>query len=534
MQGSIGKICFTLIAAILTFLPSESLAETKNSSLPKTDAIQYPNFVELLSRSEKLTVFEAIERCLGFNSELLVAKASKELARHEVRKANGLSDTYVRSSYQYQEDRERSGSTLTGSSFTSKDTGSLVELSKTTPQSTQLAISWEYDKESTDDRSAGLSPEWEHRLSLEIRQPLLRGAWAGRPAESVRQAKLNQEVARIRFQAAVIDEVQKVLKLYWDQVLEQQTVAVYTRALGLAKDIERDAREKVRVGTLARLEAAQAKVAVEQRRDRLLRSQARLITSAVALSNSIGSTGTQANTGFYTLTDTPKVLEVEGSYEQSIHQALEQRPEIRAQKLEIEALEAALAQAKNGVLPDLAVVGGVQFRGLAGNVRGDLDADSSFDFLEGDSSDAFDRIDSGEDRTYGIGIELNFSLGNNVAQAKLGRVRTKLINARTVLKQLQQTVINNVRSAFSNLENAGTRLEITRVTARQAKKNLEAVREKAQYGYAPIRDVLDAQLDLENAELAIARSITDYQLAFTELYWSRGGLLRLYGITFND
>ncbi|MCS6776100.1 MAG: TolC family protein [Chloroherpetonaceae bacterium] len=123
---------------------------------------------------------------------------------------------------------------------------------------------------------------------------------------------------------------------------------------------------------------------------------------------------------------------------------------------------------------------------------------------------------TGETRVFGLSVSYPlFDAGN--ARAAIHESRANLEAERRTLDQLQQTVRFNVEQAYRTREQARRRYAASLKAVQAAQLNYDAALERQKQGVVNILDVINAQLQLVNAQVSNVQATYDYYIADARL-----------------
>ena len=349
-------------------------------------------------------------------------------------------------------------------------------------------------------------------LGLAITQPLLRGGWRTVNLNGVRIARNSYRASVSDFRYATMVVIARVEQAYWDLVFAYGNLKVRQRSLQLAQDLLVSNRERVEAGILAPSEIVRAdssvafqeavildaETAVEDASDALRR----LINPPdLALAEDVTVRPTDEPGADYEPLDTKRV----------IYQALTNRPDLIAQRRELESLGIQLTVARNDLLPTLDLTVFYRTKGAGRSLDTSFDRYSSFLFDD-----------------FGGTIEFSVPLERRTAKGSVTRARLELQQSLVQLKNAEDGVVAEVRRQLRRVETKYEQIDRYRRAYELAGERLEQENEKLLLGTATTLDVLEAQRELTNAERDELRVTVDFNIAFVELRRATGLLLDDY------
>jgi outer membrane protein TolC len=232
-------------------------------------------------------------------------------------------------------------------------------------------------------------------------------------------------------------------------------------------------------------------------------------------------------------TDNPEPIAYEVDPEEAAGKAFSNRPEIEQARQEIERRDLLLRFAENQRLPQLDVVGGYGFTGLAGKTnpeppsigtRGQIPIARRYDSADDDffSSDGA--------RTWSGGAVLSIPLGNTRGRADARAAGLELRKAQTQLVRAEQDVVLEVRDAIRNLLSAQEGIVAAEEARRSAEEQLRAERIRLEHGESTPFNVLQKEEDYRTAEFQYIFALRGYRNSITALDRAQGTILRDRGI----
>jgi len=349
-------------------------------------------------------------------------------------------------------------------------------------------------------------------LGLEVTQPLLRGGWRTVNLSGVRIARNSYRASVSDFRSATMDVIAAVEQAYWDLVFAYGNLQVRRRSLQLAQDLLASNRERVKAGILAPSEIVRAESSVASQEAVILAAESavedasdalrRLINPPeVALADDVTVRPTDEPGADYEPLDTKRV----------IYQALTNRPDLIAQRKELENLGIELKVARNELLPTLDLTVFYRTKGAGRSLDTSFDRYSSFLFDD-----------------YGGTIEFSVPLERRTAKGSVTRARLELQRSLVQLKNAEEGVVAEVRRQLRRVTTKHEQIGRYLRAYELAGERLKQENEKLLLGTATTLDVLEAQRELTNAERDKLRATVDFNIAFVELRRATGELLDDY------
>ncbi len=350
----------------------------------------------------------------------------------------------------------------------------------------------------------GLSSYWQSSLGVSISQPLLKNVGREATELTIDTARLGKYVSIEQFNAKLNATVAQVRNEYYNLYSLREVREVTKVSLALARKILVETKARVKAGVMPAMEILNAEYGVALREKEFIDAE-----RAVSDQNDLLRQLLQIEQpGELELVDVPSKARYEVAEEEQIRLALAQRPEIRELKRNLELLELQTRVASNRTLPDLMLSASAAATGLAGTYPRDMN-----------------RLASGDYPDWSVGLTFSLPIGNRAAENDYRLNRLKLEQAGLQLRNQEELVANEVRSAVRAVKADYKQLEVTDRGRAFAEERFNAFVRKAQVGLATNKDVLDVENDLATAKSSQIQAQVAYANAITQLWKVTGELL---------
>ncbi len=288
--------------------------------------------------------------------------------------------------------------------------------------------------------------------------------------------------------ATLAQIVLQVRQAYYQVQLTQGQVAAAQRAVDAARENVRVTDARVRVGTSPLFDLLQAQAQLAQFDQALTQAKA----NAVLAQQSLDVVINQPMTTIVS-TATPLGLPAPPENQEDLVQAaLRTRPELAAAQATIRAQRAAIDLAEAGLRPNITISGGPQVQ----------TGDPTFKDLVNWS---------------GL-VSLTLAvLDGGLTHAKVDQARQQLTQAETQEAQLRQTVEQQVRTAYLNLQNAAETLRSAQAQLTAAREQVRIANVRFQAGVGTQLEVVQAQQTLAQADQAVVQAQFNYNLALAQI-----------------
>jgi len=183
------------------------------------------------------------------------------------------------------------------------------------------------------------------------------------------------------------------------------------------------------------------------------------------------------------------------SYEQSLEEALQVRPEIKAAQISVDQAKENVKIARSGFFPTISLAGNYSRSSDWWTLRRDINID-----------------------IWGIQAAATFTLWNwgNTA-FKVGESKTKVSQAEDSKNQLIDSITLEVRDAYLNMVLAEKNIRTAETALEQAEENLRMFEERYKYQVATQTDVIIAMSFLARARTNYYGALSDFNVAEAQL-----------------
>src|SRR5258706_1430155 len=370
-----------------------------------------------------------------------------------------------------------------------------------------------------------LKPQYRPCLGFSLTQPLLRDFGWGLTTIFVRISENREEVSVLGYRTKLAQLVQRIVESYWHVVFAVDSVRVQEKAVELADALLKNAEAKVRVGAFASMAVTEARAERARREEQLIVARNNVDVAKATLRLTLNVNPDQALLPRRVEpTDAPSVEEIYVDRQQSLEQAMLQRPEVQAAALNIRNKELQLRYAENQLLPRLDLKAASGLTGIAGDLK-----PGAVNPFPGNYGTSLDRL-NGDFYNYSVGVVLQIPLGNGQAQSKHSQARIELTQEKARQRDLVNQIILEVDRAASDVGSGFKRIQTARLAKELAEENSRLQEKRFQVGLTTQKDVIDFQSRFIDAQGTELRALTDYNTAIAKLKLADGTLLESYNI----
>jgi outer membrane protein TolC len=532
-QLCIGKrriaIIFGVILIIQAFLPTSCVspspepssnyafpeANTSGANTHQQPALQKPTDTNNAPTSEgplRIGLREAILLAMENNQSLIVERMNPQITRtfeqEELAIFEPVLDANASSRRAIADRLSRSGSGIESSTMDSV-TG-LISLSKLFPTGTTVAIEGSTGYTDSSLYSDTLTA---NRLGLTVTQALLQGFDVCANLARVNQARLDTLISQYELRGFTEILLEEVESKFWDYVVAQRQIEIYTSSLNLAEKQMTEIQERIKLGDLAESELAAAQAEVALRRENLINARstlAKVHLELLRLMNPSRSIDWNRDVILEYDTSPPNIKLDDVS--KHVDVALKMRPDLNQARLQIQQGELEVVKTKNGLLPKM---------------------DAFISFGKTGYAETFNRSSEnvgGDSYDVTFGLMFREPLPNRAARAQHTRAVISRQQLHKALENLSQLVEVDVRSAYIEVTGAREQIAATAATRNFQEEKLWVETEKFRVGKSTSLLVGQAQRDFVTSQIAEIEALANYLKALVWLYRLEGSLLERRGI----
>jgi len=458
-----------------------------------------------------LTVESAIMTALERNISFQIERLGPALSRTEEDIQRAVFDPALSATLSAGKEEEdgRDDASAAGT-LRNPETVSLASgLTKALSTGTSVKLSLSADSIGADDNADSEEMSWDVTMT----QSLLKGRGAAANLARLRQAQVDTLRSLQELRGAAEALVADVERAYWDCILAERSLEIYERSLAVANRELEEVRERIRVGRVAQTELAAAEAEVASRREQLIEARGTFSKRRLNLIRlvNLSANGPGWNVDL-ALTEEPELDPVKmDDVEAHVGVALKMRPDLEQARLELRHGELDIVRTRNGLLPKL---------DLFVTLGGSLYARSFSDATE----------EEGDTTAYSAGVLLEVPLGNRDAGARYVRAQLSLAQIQAALRNMEQLVQVDVRSAYVDVARTAERVKATKATRELRQKTLDNEQEKFRVGRSTTFLVSQARRDLVANQIAEVEAVIEYRKSLLTLYRLDGSLLTRKGI----
>lgn len=355
------------------------------------------------------------------------------------------------------------------------------------------------------------------KLALRYTQPLKRGAGVAYNRSTIVVASLNAEQSRREAAKRIQEHVFDITNAYWELVVARASVRQIDRGLLSLAELRDQLVGRADIDTL-KSQQLRAESAIYRQQAARAKAFAQLQTAEATLRAEVAAPQLLNHPEQELIPITPSAdWNTAVSRESELAAALSNHPDIQAIRISLQTSRVKLQVAENELRPTLNLVLESYLRGL----NGDFDAVKSFG----------DQFSTGAP-SYSAGLNYLRPHRNTAATAILRERRLELRRGLLELDHTLLSVAANVEGAVARLQAAYSDLEAAVQSTLAIHAELEYLTARWQNAFLDgtarnllLDQLLNAQLQLIQAENGWSRAQADHMLALANLQLATGALI---------
>lgn len=328
--------------------------------------------------------------------------------------------------------------------------------------------------------------------SIGLSQTLYSG---GRISLGIGAAEANILAGRENLRSVEQQVLASVIQVYADVLRDEEILRIRQENLAVLERQLDEAEARFEVGEITRTDVAQAEARLAQSQADLANAQAQLSVSRATYAAVVGQTPGR-------LAPLPPLPGLPDDFDIALDIALAENPGIRAAQYGLVVAESNVALARAEYLPS------VRLSASYGGTASDL---SNFDLS--------DRTSFQAGATLSVPL---FTGGLN--QSRVAQALERANAAQIAVEGERRSVLQSVSSAYAQVISARSTLRAGEEAVRAATVAAEGVRQEAQVGLRTTLDVLNGELELRSAQIALVSARRNEYVAMAQLLLAMGRL----------
>ncbi|MGA2214887.1 MAG: TolC family protein [Bryobacteraceae bacterium] len=402
---------------------------------------------------------------------------------------------------------------------------------------TALTVGFNNAYNTTNTLQSAFSPYTTSNLGFTVTQPLLRGFGLAVNRRFIRISKNEQKIASLLVQQQLIATVYGVVRLYTDLVALYEDVKVKEETLASAEKLYTDTKAEVDEGTQAPIELTRANAQVSSIRQDLINSRG-LLEEQEAVVKTLITRRTDNDPEILNARiiptdsiDVPAGDETR-SLQELVTMAFANRPDLAQAGVQVENTQITLQGSRNGLRPEIDLVGTAQNNALAAQLNPlATPIDSP---LMGGYGSALEQLATRKYPTYGVGLNVNLPLRNRIAQADVTRDEILLRQSQVLQQQLHKQAQLEVEDAVIAMRRARASYDAAVQTQTLQQESLDAEQAKFDVGASTSFFIIQYQSYLAQARSTVVVAKSAYLKARAALERATGTILADNNVSLPD
>lgn len=467
---------------------------------------------------------------LANNTDVAIQRVQLESTQNAIQRAFGIFDPTIASGFNASRAETPSTSQLEGAALLSQLNQPFnVRYQQTFENGSQVNSTLAWSKTSTNNTFQSFNPAYVNTWQMGFAQPLLRnrGFYVNRLPITI--ARVQKRGTEFRYQDTVMRLLVMAENAYWDVVAAKENIKVQEQALELSRQSLERARKEIELGATSPLEIYQPEQQFATAQINLSRVQFQLLASEDVLRRQIGA-DLEPDIRKLPIVLTEKVEteipETPFDNEGLVNMALGKRPDLAAEKQDIDVAELQIQSSRNLLKPLMNLTGSYQAYGRGGNFSGNAISPPApgtpwqswgmmFDFSYG---------------TFLGGITLNFPLRDRAAAANYADA---MVNKKVQVfqqRQFEQQIRQDVLNAITQVESSRANVKLAKIAVDYSIKRAEADQKRYDLGVINLFFLLSSQTDLTNAQSNLVNQTVQYRRNLLNLQQRLGTLFDDKGV----
>jgi outer membrane protein TolC len=397
-----------------------------------------------------------------------------------------------------------------------------LTLNQEIPTGGNLSLQLNSSQYDTNRTGVYINPSYRARLQFDFTQPLLRNFGINNAKRDILIAQTNYGVSEQELKRALQETVYTVEQTYWELVFAVENLKVEQLSLKLAQDLLEKNKRAVEVGTMAPIEiiSAQAQVAAREANILAAETDVKNWEDRLKLVVNLAAETPEADGLTINPTEQPDFAKKDINLEEALTSALQNRPDLRAQRIGLENYERNVGYAKNQLLPNLDLRASYWSPGVSGDqllFDPDDPLGPPIGSIPGGREDAFKDVFGFTYNNWSVGFTFDFPLNTIISRAAHVKAKVDLEQALLRIKDQEQQIYTDLKIAVRAVDTNFKRINALKVARELAEKQLEAEEEKLKVGLTTNYFVLDYQSQLAARRSEEIRAIIDYLLSLALL-----------------
>ncbi len=479
----------------------------------------------------ELSLQEAVRMALQNNLQIEIEGYTEELNKELMYGTKGFYDPIFNFSAGWNSSERPTTSVLDAGSAVTTTISKRWNYNSSVTQNVRgggnVGLQFNTNSSSTNSSFSYINPSYNSTLNLSFTQPLWRGFRHTTPDRQMKLYNLDSKINESQFKQTVADTINQVQSQYWELAYAIENHETRRQSLQLALVQLNDNKKRVDIGVLAPIEITSSRAEAATRSQELIASEVSITNAQNALKGYLSPDKDDSLWGC-TIIPTEKLVirEVNMTLDEAVETALKKRPELERLTYQVAQNEVDRQYYKNQGKPDVSFTAGLISQGTSGKVwttgsNGGLPGVTQIPVPDhpfyGEYGTAWGQVYGFDYLTYNFGLSVEIPLFNRSNKAQLAQLAISDRRYQTQVRNVQQSVIVEVRNAFQNIMTRRESMEAAKVARELSEEQVNGVTKRFEAGLSTNFEVLQYQRDLATARVNELRAMIDYQLGLASL-----------------
>ncbi|MFQ3577518.1 MAG: TolC family protein [Verrucomicrobiia bacterium] len=376
----------------------------------------------------------------------------------------------------------------------------------------EVALGSEASKRKSNSAFAELNPAFDAEWVASVRQPLLRGFWFDAARIALKEARIDSVTAGLEVRKTALDVARDVEVAYWDLAAATRAEVILSLALETAKRLVEETQVRLEAGLANRVNIVEAESSRAQREEEVIVARQERMDRLDELFQLLGRLG--GDEPEVRIAPAPPLPGPDTRSEEEVMDLIRQElPDYQLALKEVEKLRLGVDRERSELLPDVSLAASGGYSGR----------DSGF-------PQAYRGASERDGFEWEVGLRVTMPLTFREGRARLLRAKARLGAGELARDQVDSDLRLRLRLARRGVETAAARVTAATAARVLAEERFDQLRAQFGEGLAPIRDVLLAQDDREQARLREVRARLAAAKAVAELARLDGSILTRHSI----
>jgi outer membrane protein TolC len=487
----------------------------------------------------QLTIDEAVALGLENNLNLRVERINPQLQDANIAQARSAFSPNLFGQFNYNNADTPPASLLTGTREilqSDRYYGNMGVSQQLPWWGANYQVTWDGQRSTSNSVYNNFNPSLGSSLQLLFTQPLLRNFSVDAARQQLLVSRANREISDIDLRNSVVSTVRNVRAAFWNLAYAVANLKAQQQSLDLSRQMLKDNRTRVDVGTMAPIDIVEAEAEVARNEETVIVAESNIRQAEDLLRVQIFS---EAQPDFWRtriepIYDQALLAAAQVDAEAAVQNALAKRADLQSAKKQIETTNLNIRYYRNQLLPQVDLqasflgdaIGGQELIREPGFPPGPVTGEVYYPF----GSVVGDAL-TYEYPTWQFGVQVSYPLGTSAAKANVTRARLQLEQSRLQIQNLELQIATEVRDAARQVNTNTKRIQATRAARVLAERRLEAEQKKFGVGMSTSFLVFQAQRDLTTARNNELQALVDYAKSRVDFEAVQEGTISGTGIT---